>query len=71
MATVDVSDSLLERYDQLVQEIDGFDDTSALLEHILRETAEELKRHTDHESGDISSDDESVEDRLRELGYIE
>ena len=61
-----------DRYDSLVTELDGFDDGEALARYVLEATAEELERGDGSAaSAADSAEDDVVEDRLEQLGYLE
>lgn len=72
--TIELPTTLHDRYAQLASELDGFEDADDLARYVLEETATELGRSdgggSDGGAGD-SADDEVVEDRLEQLGYLE
>lgn len=75
--TIELPTELRDRYGRLASQLDGFDDGDDLARYVLEETAAELSRSdgggksATGGDGDDSADDEVVEDRLEQLGYLE
>jgi len=69
MAEVTIPDDLLERYERLASDLTGFEDADELLEYVLTETASELERTDGVTGNDV--DEDAVDQRLRDLGYVE
>ncbi|WP_132058637.1 hypothetical protein [Halorussus amylolyticus] len=65
---------LSDRYESLADRLDGFDDADELARYVLDGAAAELERGGDGGAvaadGDSANDD-VVEDRLEQLGYLE
>lgn len=61
------------RYDRLATDLDGFEDGEQLVRYVLEETAGELERGDGGASNAAadSAEDDVVEDRLEQLGYLE
>ncbi|WP_276302436.1 hypothetical protein [Halorussus lipolyticus] len=70
MPTIQLPADLRNRYEPLADRLDGFDSPDELAEYVLEATAEEIERG-DTDSATDSADDEVVEDRLEQLGYLE
>ena len=68
--TLELSSDVSDRYELLADRLDGFDDAAELVRYVLESTAEEIERGTGATDGD-SADDEVVEDRLEQLGYLQ
>ncbi|WP_158059379.1 hypothetical protein [Halorussus halophilus] len=71
--TLQLPTEIRDRYDNLATDLDGFEDGEALARYVLEETAKQLERG-DGGSGGTSTDraeDDVVEDRLEQLGYLE
>jgi len=71
MTTIQLPTDLRDRYESLAAELDGFDGADDLAEYVLEATAAEIERGDGTDSGAASADDEVVEDRLEQLGYLE
>jgi len=71
MPAINVPDELLSRYERLAADLDGFESSTGLLLYVLEETADEFERQATGPDDETTVDDGSVENRLRELGYIE
>jgi hypothetical protein len=75
MATIRLPANLSDRYELLADELDGFDDADDLAEYVLESTAAEIERGDSSVSATgsaaDSADDDVVEDRLEQLGYLE
>jgi hypothetical protein len=71
MTTIQLSNDLRNRYEPLADQLDGFEDADELAEYVLEATAAEIERGDGTDSGAASADDEVVEDRLEQLGYLE
>jgi len=71
MSTIQLPADLSDRYELLADELDGFDDAGELVEYVLESTASEIQRGDAADASTDSADDEVVEDRLEQLGYLE
>ena len=75
MTSIELPADLRDRYGRLATELDGFADADELARYVLAETAAELERGEGSAgatgSAGESADDEVVEDRLEQLGYLE
>lgn len=65
--------NIRDRYDRLATELDGFEDGDELARYVLEETAGELERGDGAAGGSAAdrAEDDVVEDRLEQLGYLE
>ena len=70
MPKVSISDSLYSKYKTLAENLEGFNSEDELIEYILSETATELQGRSPMKAKE-SVDDEAVQDRLKQLGYVE
>ncbi|WP_423746934.1 hypothetical protein V5735_22660 (plasmid) [Haladaptatus sp. SPP-AMP-3] len=70
MPEISISDSLYSKYKTLAENLDGFDSGNELIEYVLSETATELQGRSPMKTKE-SVDDEAVQDRLKQLGYVE
>ncbi|USZ69780.1 hypothetical protein NGM10_16925 (plasmid) [Halorussus salilacus] len=73
MTDLTLPDDLRDRYEPLADRLDGFDDAADLARYVLDGAADELERDGGVGAADaaVSADDEVVEDRLEQLGYLE
>jgi len=71
MSTIQLPADLSDRYELLADELDGFDDADDLAEYVLESTASEIERGDAASGAADSADDDVVEDRLEQLGYLE
>jgi hypothetical protein len=71
MTTIQLPADLSDRYELLADELDGFDDADELAEYVLESTAAEIRRGDATDASTDSADDDVVEDRLEQLGYLE
>ncbi|KTG08996.1 hypothetical protein AUR64_14415 [Haloprofundus marisrubri] len=60
----------LEEYDRLADNLSGFKNGSELMDYVLEKTLVELNKETDI-SEKSSLNEESVQERLQDLGYME
>jgi hypothetical protein len=70
MSAIQLPADLRDRYEPLADQLDGFDSPDELAEYVLEATAAEIERGDSGSAAD-SADDEVVEDRLEQLGYLE
>jgi hypothetical protein len=74
MATIDVPHDLCARLSQIAAELPEFESTEELVEYVLESAAMELEREldTDALADDQAGpeDDDAVEERLEDLGYL-
>ncbi|UPV76575.1 hypothetical protein M0R89_18760 (plasmid) [Halorussus limi] len=71
MSTIRLPTDLSDRYELLADELDGFDDADELAEYVLESTATEIERGDAADARTDRADDDVVEDRLEQLGYLE
>ncbi|MFC4451641.1 hypothetical protein [Halorussus aquaticus] len=71
MSTIQLPTDLSDRYELLADRLDGFDDADELAAYVLESTAAEIERGDVADGGADSADDDVVEDRLEQLGYLE
>jgi hypothetical protein len=64
-----IGDDQLKRYDELSEELSGFEDGEEVVDFILTRVAEELESNSSIEG--TSETDSEVEQRLQDLGYME
>lgn len=67
---VEIPNDLHARLERLAVELDGFEDTAELLLFVLGETVAELENETARDAAD-AVDDDAIENRLEQLGYLE
>lgn len=67
---VEIPKNLHTRLDRLAGELNGFEDATQLLLYVLGETAAELEDGGVADAAD-AVDDEAIENRLEQLGYLE
>ncbi|MFC7078774.1 hypothetical protein [Halorussus caseinilyticus] len=71
MSTIQLPTDLSDRYASLADRLDGFDEPEDLAAYVLESTAAEIERGSGTDAGGDSADDDVVEDRLEQLGYLE
>ncbi|WP_435181647.1 hypothetical protein [Halorussus sp. AFM4] len=71
MSTIQLPADLDDRYELLADRLDGFDDAADLAAYVLESAAAEIERGDAADAGARSADDDVVEDRLEQLGYLE
>ena len=71
MTSIRLPTDLRDRYEQLADDLDGFDAPDELARYVLDATAEEIGRGNAADAGEDRADDDVVEDRLEQLGYRE
>ncbi len=69
MPEIEIDDTHWDRFAERAEE-KGFDSTEAYVQHVLRQVYDKLRRQDD-EATYSEEDEETVKDRLKNLGYMD